>query len=138
MNVVPGEGRGPSTDQGPSAAPSQYARKEPGPHRSGSVSPHGVGFVVRSTSAKEIVMKVKTQIKAGAITHNHNEVLARAERDLTVRNGVQAFSTPPILVGPSTASHPSFDGCCPDKHSPSTAVSAQSPGGRSTSCIPSW
>ena len=35
-------------------------------------------------------MKVKTSIKAGAITHNHNEALARAARGLKVRTGVKA------------------------------------------------
>jgi hypothetical protein len=42
------------------------------------VSPDGAGFVVRSTSAKEIVMKVKTKIKAGALVPNHNEARVRA------------------------------------------------------------
>jgi hypothetical protein len=102
------------------------------------VSPHGAGFVVRSTSAKEIVMKVKTQIKAGAITHNHNEALARAERGLTVGTGVEAFYTPPILVTPSTASHPRFNPCPPDMpRGPSTTWGPQSPGGWSTRCEPS-
>jgi hypothetical protein len=54
------------------------------------VSPNGAGFVVRSTSAKEIVMKVKTQIKAGALIPNHNEAQARAARGLKVRTGVKA------------------------------------------------
>jgi hypothetical protein len=64
------EGEGLSTDLGPSAAPPRHARYEPGSHRSGRVSPTGAGFVVRRTSAKEIVLKVKTKIKAGALTHN--------------------------------------------------------------------
>jgi hypothetical protein len=80
-------------------------------------------------------MKVKTQIKAGRICLNHNEALARAERDLTVQDGVQAFYTPPILVGPSTASHPRFKPCSP-LASPRTARAPQSPGGRSMACHP--
>jgi hypothetical protein len=84
-------------------------------------------------------MKVKTQIKAGRICLNHNEALARAERGLTDRNGVQAFYTPPILVGPSTTSRPSFTACGPIYQvGPSTARGPQSPGGRSTGCTPSW
>jgi hypothetical protein len=138
MNVVPCEGRGPSTDQGPSAAPSRHARKEPGSHRSGSVSPNGAGFVVRSTSTKEIVMKVKTQIKAGVMVPNHNEAQARDERGLTVRAGVKAVDAPTVLVGPSMTSRPSFTACTPPLLvSPSTTWGPRSPGSSSTSCHPS-
>jgi hypothetical protein len=44
------------------------------------VSPNGAGFVLRSNSAQEIVMKVKTQIKAVALVSNHNEALAGDRR----------------------------------------------------------
>jgi hypothetical protein len=54
------------------------------------VSPNGAGFVVRRTSAKEIVMKVKTQLKAGALVPNHNEALARDARDPKVQTGIKA------------------------------------------------
>ena len=60
----PVRGQGAEDRQGPSAAPPRHARNEPGSHRSGRVSPNGAAFVVRRTSAKEIVMKVKTKIKA--------------------------------------------------------------------------
>jgi hypothetical protein len=40
-------------------------------------------------------MKVKTRIKAGALTHNHNESQARAARGLTVRTGVKAGALVP-------------------------------------------
>jgi hypothetical protein len=35
-------------------------------------------------------MKVKTNIKAGALTANHNETLAREAQGLKVRTGVKA------------------------------------------------
>src|SRR5947209_1300682 len=92
MGVVRCEGEGLRTDQGPSAAPPRHARTEPRSQRSGSVSPHGAWFVVRNTSAKEIVMKVKTNIRAGSLIGNHNEAQARAARGLKVRTGVKAGS----------------------------------------------